>query len=410
MVMERKKPRFFYGYVIVIAAFFVMVMTSGTLYGFGVFVKPLIEEFGWSRALTSGVYSTALLVLGVFFTVTGRLNDKFGPRLVLTVSGIFLGIGYVLMSRVSEVWHLYLIYGGVVAVGQSGSLIPMMSTVARWFTKRRGLMGGIVISGVGVGQAVIPPVATRLIETVGWRNTYLLMGASVGIVLLGLAQFMKRDPGKVGQLPDGAKEIKPAALAAATSGLTFQEAKRSRQLWMVVAIYVCYGFLVQGTMVHLVPHAIDLGISSIVAASVLTFVGISSVVGRIGVGSTGDRIGYRRAIIFGFSVAIAGTIWLQFARDLPGLYLFAILFGFSYGGLVSIESPFVASLFGLKAHGALLGVVHFGATIGGAVSPLVEGRIFDVTGSYQIAFLVVTGVVATGLVLTLLLKAPRKKV
>ncbi len=405
-----KKPKFFYGYVIVVAAFMVMVMTAGTLYSFGIFVKPLIEEFGWSRAVTAGAYSTALFVLGFLFTVTGRLTDRFGPRRVITVCGVILGLGYLLMSRVEAVWQLYLFYGLVIASGQSGSLIPMMSTVARWFMKRRGLMGGIVVAGVGVGQMVTPPIATQLITAYGWRTCYVVIGITALVVLVVLGQFLKRDPSQVGQLPDGVKEIRKETLVSEAKGLSRKEALHTGQFWMLFATYVCYGYLVQGTMVHIVPHATDLGISAVTAAGILSLVGGISVMGRIGMGSTGDRIGNKRALISMFILAIIAFIWVQFARELWALYLFAALFGFAYGGLIALESPLVAELFGLKAHGALLGIIHFGATIGGAASPLLAGRIFDVTGKYQIAFLVTTGFIVAGLILASLLKPPRKEV
>lgn len=407
---NKGKAKFFYGYVIVVAAFFVMVITSGTLYSYGVFVKPLIEDFGWSRAATAGAYSMGIFVLGIFFTVTGRMNDRFGPRRVVTLCGIILGLGYFLMSKVNAIWQLYLFYGLVVAIGQSGSLIPMMSTVARWFIKRRGLMTGIVIAGVGVGQIIMPPLATQLISAYGWRTCFIIVGIIALVMLVVLAQVLRRDPSKVGQLPDGVSKVKQETLVLEARGLSREEALHTRQFWMLFATYICYGFLVQGTMVHIVPHATDLGISAVTAAGILSLIGGISVMGRISIGSAGDRIGNKRALILMFILAVITFIWLQFARELWMLYLFAVLFGFAYGGLVALESPLVAELFGLEAHGALLGIIHFGATIGGAASPLLAGRIFDVTGSYQIAFLVVTGFVVLGLILASFLRPPRREV
>ncbi len=403
-----KKPRFFYGYVIVVAAFFVMVITSGAMYSFGVFVKPLIDEFGWSREVTAGVYSTALFILGIFFMVTGRLNDRFGPRRVVAVCGIILGAGYALISKVDVIWQLYLFYGLVVAMGQSGAMIPLLSTVARWFVRKRGLMSGIVLAGVGVGQIIMPPLATHLISSYGWRMCYIIIGIISVVGMVILAQLLRRDPAQVGQLPDGDSEMQQKSSIPEAAGLSRNDAVHNRQFWMIFAAYVCYGMLVQGTMVHIVPHATDLGITAVVAASILSVVGGASIAGRIGMGSAGDRIGNRRALIYLFILAIASFIWLQFAQELWMLYIFAVLFGFAYGGLVSLESPLVANLFGMKAHGALLGLVHFGATIGGAASPLLAGRIFDATGSYQIAFLVVTGFIIAGLVLVSLLKPPKE--
>ena len=405
----REKHKFFYGYVIVVAAFFVMLVTSGTIYSYGVFVKPLIDEFGWSRAATSGVYSVALVVVGILFTITGRLNDKFGPRRLLTVCGLVLGLAYFLGSRVQAVWQLYLVYGGLIAIGQSGSLIPMLSTVARWFNRRRDLMTGIVVAGVGVGQIIMPPIATQLITVYGWRTCYIVIGIIVLVLLVAMAQLLKRDPSQVGQLPDGAAGVKQETITIQATGMSRPEAIRTRQLWILFGMYICYGYMVQGIMVHLVPFATDLGISAAAAASILSVLGAITIIGRIGTGSLGDRVGHKKELIFVFSLAVIAFIWLQFAKELWMLYLFAVLFGFGYGALIALESPLVAELFGLKAHGALLGVIHLGATVGGATSPLLAGRIFDATGSYKIAFMVASGFVTAGLILATFLKLPRKE-
>ncbi len=216
------------------------------------------------------------------------------------------------------------------------------------------------------------------------------------------------DPGQIGQLPDGAGNVKKDAVVLEARGLSRKEALHTRQFWVLFAIYICYGYMVQGTMVHIVPYATDLGISAVSAASILSLIGGITVIGRIGTGSLGDRIGHKREMIYVFIAAIVAFIWLQFAKELWMLYLFATLFGFGYGALIALESPMVAELFGLKAHGALLGVVHLGVTIGGAASPLLAGRIFDVTGSYQLAFLVTLGLCVAGVILALLIKPPHK--
>lgn len=405
---ESKKPRFFYGYVVAVAAFFIMVIYAGTWYSFGVFFKPLAAEFGWTRAVTAGAYSTFLFLTGLLFMVTGRLNDRFGPRLVVTICGLILGLGYFLMSRVNAVWQLYLFYGVIVAMGQSGGFIPIMSTIARWFVKRRGLMTGIVIAGVGVGIVVVPPLVTRLIDAYGWRTAYSIIGIVALVLIIVAAQFLKRDPSQVGQLPDGESRVKQASVVSETAGYSRREVFRSRQFWMLFAVYFCYGFLVQATLVHIVPHATDLGVSAITAAGILAVIGGVSAVGRIGIGSASDRVGNKQVLILVFVLVLIAFLWIQFAKELWMLYLFAVIFGFAYGGLVVLESPMTAELFGMKAHGAILGVVHFGATIGGAISPVLTGRLFDITGSYQSAFWLFAGFSVAGLILASLLRLSRK--
>ena len=164
---ESKKPRFFYGYVIIIVGFFVMALMWGTTLNFGLFLKPMSAEFGWTRATTSAPFSLSMFLFGILGMVTGRLNDRFGPRIVVTVCGLFLGVAFLLMSQISALWQLYLFYGVMIAIGTSGSFVPLASTVARWFARRRGLMTGLVLSGYGAGAMIGPPVASWLISSYG---------------------------------------------------------------------------------------------------------------------------------------------------------------------------------------------------------------------------------------------------
>lgn len=269
-------------------------------------------------------------------------------------------------------------------------------------------MTGIVIAGVGVGIVVVPPLVTRLIDAYGWRTAYSIIGIVALVLIIVAAQFLKRDPSQVGQLPDGESRVKQASVVSETAGYSRREVFRSRQFWMLFAVYFCYGFLVQATLVHIVPHATDLGVSAITAAGILAVIGGVSAVGRIGIGSASDRVGNKQVLILVFVLALIAFLWIQFAKELWMLYLFAVIFGFAYGGLVVLESPMTAELFGMKAHGAILGVVHFGATIGGAISPVLTGRLFDITGSYQSAFWLFAGFSVAGLILASLLRLSRK--
>ena len=141
-MVEKVKPKFFYGYVVVLASFFILLITWGTIYTFGVFLKPLLAEFGWTRAETSGAYSLYMVLHGVLYIVTGRLNDRFGPRMLMTACGLLLGLGYFLMAYISAIWHLYLFYGVIIGIAMSAGFVPLVSTIVRWFVKRRALMTG----------------------------------------------------------------------------------------------------------------------------------------------------------------------------------------------------------------------------------------------------------------------------
>src|SRR4030067_532927 len=163
---------FFYGYIVVIAAFFIMFVSWATYNSFGVFLTPLLNDFSWNRAVTSGAFSLSMFLYGVLGIVVGGLTDRLGPRAVLALCGFLLGLGYLLMSQVGALWQLYLFLGVIIDVAMSGVWVPQMSTVARWFVKRRTMQTGIVIAGTGLGPLVGPIVTSRLIADYGWSQAY----------------------------------------------------------------------------------------------------------------------------------------------------------------------------------------------------------------------------------------------
>jgi len=161
-------PGFFYGYIVVIVAFLILVVSFSLHSTYGLFFTPMLAELGWTRAMTSGAFSLSMIIYGVLGIVTGGLADKLGPRVVMTLCGVLLGLGCLLMSQVNTLWQLYLFYGVIVGIGLSGVWVPQLSCVARWFVKRRSLMTGIVIAGAGISQLVAPPVISRLIANYDW--------------------------------------------------------------------------------------------------------------------------------------------------------------------------------------------------------------------------------------------------
>jgi MFS family permease len=400
-----KKPGFFYGYVIVFIGFVNMLLMFGAFYSFGVFFKPLSTDFGWTRATTSGAYSLGMFLSGLLAIVMGKLTDRFGPRIVLTISGFLFGLGFLLMSRVSTIWQLYLFYGVVVGVGLSGGFVPPLSTVARWFVKRRGIMTGFVVAGIGVGTLIIPPVATWLIASWDWSTAYLVIGAVVFVLIILSAQFLKFDPRRMGLLPDGESE-EAAGGNLHARGSSFHQAMGSWQLWVLFSILFCFGYCLHNVIAHIANHVTDLGYSAAVGAAVLSVVGGLSIAGRIATGSITDRLGSKPPLIVNLILMAAAFFWLLAAGELWMFYLFAVVLGFAYGGLAAMESPIVAELFGLSSHGVIMGVASFGYTLGGAVGPLVAGGIFDAFGDYQIAFLVCAVVAVLGIILAWRLKPP----
>ena len=381
-----------------------MATMWGVYYAFGVFFKPVLNEFGWTKAMTSGAFSLASMMNGLLAVAVGGLTDKFGPRMVMTVCGLFLGLGFMLMSQISNVFHLYLFYGIFVGAGMSGSFIPLTSTVARWFFKRRGLMTGIVAAGSGIGALIGPPVASRLIPIYGWRTSYVILGSITLLVVVLSAQFIKRDPTQVGQIPYGKNQREQVGLNLRAEGLSLKEAVSSTRFWIFFTTGFCYGYCVFAIMVHITPHAIESGISAVRAANILAAIGCLSIVGKILLGRVGDIVGNRRTLILGFILMSLALIGLVPALIAWMLFLIAGLFGFAFGGIAVSHSPLVAELFGLRSHGVIFGVFGMSVGWGGAMGPLLTGYLFDVTNSYQMAFLLCAVISLAGILFAAFLR------
>jgi MFS family permease len=406
---RRNESRVFYGYIVVIAAFLILVITFGPHSAFGLFLNPLLEEFGWSRAVTSGAFSLSMFVYGLMSIIAGGLTDRFGPRVVVSLCGLLIGLGFMLMSQLNSLWQLYLFFGVIAGFGMSAVWVPQMSSVARWFVKRRSLMTGIIIAGAGISQLIAPPVISRLIAAFDWRLSYVILGGAILVVVILAAQFLRRDPAQMGLLPYGADEGAQPELKSETGDFAFREAVNTAQFWEVFAMLFCSGFGFMGLMVHIVPHAIELGVSAVSAANILAVMGGVGILGNYVLGSLADRIGNRQVFIIGFILMAAALFWLMSASEVWALYLFAVVFGFAFGGVGTVESPLVAGLFGLSSHGLIYGVIHVGFTVGAAAGPFLTGYIFDVNGSYQMAFLVAAVVGIVGVVASSILRPTRRR-
>jgi len=405
-----KRQPFFYGYIIVALCFCIQAIGVGAHFTFGIFFKPLLADFHWSRATLSGAQSLAILIGGFLGILVGKLNDRLGPRIVMSVTGFLLGLGFLLMSRLDTVWQLYLFYGVVVGVGMSSIDVIALTTTARWFVRRRGIMTGIVKAGTGTGQLVMPLVASILIAGSGWRNSYIVIGAMVMALLIPIGQLLRRDPARMGLLPKGNGETQIVRPNLAETGYYLHEAFQTRQFWTICFVNLATMFCLRIIIVHIVPHATDLGIQSTTAAGILSTIGGISIGARLIIGITIDRIGNKHSMIIGFILLISTLLWMQLVKELWMLYIFAVVYGFAHGGLLTITSPIVAEYFGVRSHGVLFGVVVFAGTIGGAIGPILAGYIFDVTGSYNLAFWACITTAAIGLVLILSLKQTKSNV
>jgi MFS family permease len=399
---KNKRRPVFYGYHIIIASLLILMLAHGLFISYGVFLTPLHNEFGWSRMALSAAYAQGCFVSGTCAIIFGRLCDRYGPQQILTAGGIILGSGLLLMSRLHSLWQLYFFFGLLISMWPDSTGVLLLSTNARWFVRKRGLVSGLVEIGSGLGIMLMPLLVSYLITGYGWRYTYSVLGIIAIACIVPLAQVLRRDPSKKGLRPYGELQVSPGQLEE--SGFSFHEALKQKQFWMVAVILFLVFYCSDTLLIHIASYAMDSGISSINAASLVSIIGGGSIAGRIIIASTSDRTGCRRALVVTFFIMLASLIWLYKADGLWQLRLFVIAYGFAHGGFSALMSPLLAELFGTKSLSSLFGIVIFFGTAGAGMGPMVAGRVYDVTQSYQSAFLVLIIASIIGLTLALLLK------
>lgn len=392
--LSRIKDRLFYGWVVVTAVFAINAIIFGTRYSFGIFFKSIEGEFDLSRAATSGVFSVYMVLSPVFAVLGGWALDRYGPRRITFLMGLFTGLSLLLTSQVSSPWQLLITYSLLLAIGTGAAYIVMMSTVVRWFDKKRGLALGIAGSGVGLGTVVMAPFVTYLIVNSDWRTAYIVMGLIAGLVVIFSSMLLRKDPSKIGVLPDG---VKPDADRIGSKdeqdgtqpvSLSLLQALRTRNFWFLGITWLMWSLCLHLVLTHIVPHATDIGISAIDAAIVFSLISMASIPGRLIMGEVSDRVGRRASAIICALLQAGAMVWLIWAQDLWMFYLFALVYGFGYGGLDPSTLALVGEMFGLRNIGVTMGALAVGWGIGAAIGPVVGGLIFDASQSYFTAFLI----------------------
>lgn len=386
----------YYGWVVVGMAFIANLEAYGLAYSYGIFLKPLSNEFGWSRSATAGAFGFYAIFHNILAPLAGRLCDRFGPRLILAIGGFCLGLSMILMGYTTSIWELYFYYGVLFSIGMAGEYIPVMSTVSRWFKVKRGFALGLTAAGLGAGSLFISPLSAWLISSFGWRKTYTILGILTWLIFIPIVKFMKKAPResmKIGEV----------------EGLSFFEAFRTGTFWALGFCWLFSAMALWAVMIHIVPLAIDRGMSMMTAGILAGLIGAGSIIGRISSGFLSDKVGRKRILVTEFVFQIMALIWLLFSKEIWMLFLFAIFFGLSSGGWTGVIAAFPADCFGLKATGSIFGFVIILAGVGVAIGPYMGGYIFDTTHSYN--YMVVMCIIATiaaivsGLFLTPVIKS-----
>jgi len=399
--------RLFYGWVVVAGAFVVLFVAYGAQYAFGVFFAALLDEFHWSRAGLSGAFSLYAFAYCVFGFPAGRLTDFWGPRRVIAAGGCFLGFALAGMAAVSRLWEPYLLYGVVAAMGMGTAYVPCNATVVKWFVRQRGLAVGIASSGASVGTVVLPPLAQALVDAVGWRTAYVVFGVGVLLLVNLIALVMRRDPESLGLHPDGADRPMPATAAGGDASWPLSRAARTPAFWLLGAAFSATWIPVFIPLVHIVRFGRDLGLTPLVAASVLSALGVGAVAGRLAMGAVSDRIGRRATVAVAMALQAAAFVGFAVVQSPGPLYATAFAFGYSYGAISTLFTAIVGDFFGREQAGTLVGVLFAMAGSMGGWGPVIAGAIHDAWGTYALAFALSAGFNILAMVLLLLCRPPR---
>jgi MFS family permease len=409
----------FFGWYIVAASVGLNFYLSIVFFqGFQVFFLPILREFGWSRALTSGAFSLRSLEAGFLAPIIGFLVDRWGPRAVILLGVILGGAGMVMLGYINSLWTFYVAFL-IASSGVSGAShgVSWTTAVANWFHRLRGLALGIAMLGPVVGGPFV--VVAAIIEGwLGWRMAITMMGIGVWIVGIPLALVARSRPEPYGYLPDGdapevkdtsEKDVPSPAGQGASNGLTVAQAMRTRDFWVLTVLYSFLSVGISGLMVHLIPLLEDMDYSSAQAASILGLMFLLSGIGRIGAGVLVDMIDYR--IVLGGLVVlhILGLLLLSIIgpSQIWLLGIFVLLFGIGFGGTIPLRPFLIMQLFGARSLGSLQGLLQSGATFASIVGPVYYGWVFDTTGSYDQAIYVTLATVVPAIPLTYLLRKPR---
>lgn len=408
---RRAASGFYYGWVILFVSWTLMFFTAGLSQAFGVFLKPMTEEFGWDRSSFALAMSLFAVVSAVVPPFAGRLADRYGPRLILTAGALLNGIGMILMAFTSSLWYVYLIYGGVIGLGFGvAGQSTNAALLARWFVKRRGMALSVSSTGLGMGQLILLPLATLLIISFSWRTSFVVIGAA-SLVMVPICFFMLRRPDP----PDGHHEAsetgdvtsaESACLAAELIRRDTRIAFRSRDFWLLIGGFMGCGFTIYLLMTHVAALATDRGISATQAGTALGLVGGTSLVSGVIVGSLSDRIGRKHLLAGLYLLRAAAVVVLMAADSVSALYLFAVMFGLSRanGALVSAA---VIDLYGRRAVGSILGYTTMFHQLFAAMGAFAGGLAFDMTGSYNLALAPCVGLLLMGSAASLLIDERR---
>lgn len=417
MKTKAKSKEGFYGWIN-LAVLFPFNMTSGALLiTFGIFLPYWVEDFGWSRGLISGAQSTNMVLIGLVAPAAGFFIMRWGGKAAIVTGNLLNTAGLLLLSYFYDVWQLYLGYGILIGAGFSlGGILAMNTIISNWFEKKLSVAVGIATAATGVTGMLIAPLILYLINTIGWRHTFLVFAGLIMFFCVILpALFIKNRPGDLGQVPDGPrsrqsetsqKKVDKKATYRTPVDFTAKEAFKTKTLWMLLIFYTLNYMIMNWVVTHQVTYMFDIGISSGMTGVVIGVMSTAMTIAQITAGILAVKIRMQYIALAAIAILIAGLIIAPFAKSFSTVLLYATFFGIGFGINVLVLVNMLPNYFGISEYPKIMGYITPFNTIIGSISVPLAGHIRDIMGSYVPAFQISVIIMAIAFVCIMFAKPP----
>jgi len=394
-----------YGWVIVAAGAVITCLAMGAMFALPVYLQPMADETGWTRAGISGAMTVGFIVMGVAGFIWGTLTDRIGARPVVLIAAVLLGLGLFLASRAENLLVFQIAYGGLVGASGGAFFAPLMATTVAWFDKNRSLAVSLVSLGGGIAPMVITPLATVLIATYGWRDAMTMTAIAATVLIVPAAFLIRRAPAALAAAPAPNSDVAPAEPQPSRMGAVF----RTPQFFILAGVFFLCCAAHSGPIFHTVSYAMLCGASALAAASIYSVEGFAGLFGRVIFGVLADRIGVRRVIVAGLALQAIGIYGYIYVSELSQFYMLAVVLGLVYGGVMPLYSVLARDYFGPNVMGTVLGGITMTSSIGMAFGPVGGGWLFDTFGDYHWLYVASAGVGLAAAALALAFPPPARK-
>ncbi len=393
---DPERSPLFYGWYVLAASFVILFFNAGARSSISVMFKPIAAEFGWNRSTVSFTFFLQMVLFALSVSLIGRFYDRYGPKWVIIISTLFISIGYMFISLIDSLWQFLLFYSVIAAVGLGGTAVPIFAAISsKWFEKGRAFAASLSLSGNCIGQFILVPVMTFFVINYGWRISHFLIGVVMLVVNIALALLViKGDPEDLGlkpygfdrgNIPMGQRKLPASDVHQKDMPLT--EAMKTRSFWFIFTFMFSCGtadFLVS---THFIPFVTDYGISPTSAGNMLAWLGLLGMAGILVAGPIADRIGNKIPLSMTFFLRVLLFLLIVKNQNPVSLYVFALLFGFTFLITAPLLPALTGNLYGFSHVGLISGFLMTVHYLGGGFGAYLGGLIFDYTGSYQNAFL-----------------------